>query len=680
MVFPFSAWPKAHNCVTPSDILQRLKRTATRVVLPFKAINMRVCARWAVALCTVIVLQPAQAKRIALVIGNDNYQTVSKLQKAGNDAVAMATELRAAGFEVVLHKDLNYRGMVRAFESLYSSVTGGDEVVVFYAGHGVQIKNGSFLLPTDIEASTESEVEKTAYSLSDMMESLTQAKAAFSLVMVDACRDNPLKTTRSTRAIGNTRGLNPPDPPKGQMIVYSASRGQQALDRLSEADGHPNSVFTREFISRMRKPGLRVEELVREIQDAVESLARSVSHEQRPAFYNEARGNFYFFAPTGAANATAGVAGQGAVSEAQREDRFWEDTKSAGNQDGFQAYLDQYPRGRYASLARANITRLVGPSASAAAQSASPLTRLIEGTPEERIRWDTERRLAGNSAEASTVGQTGLPSAHAAVAAAQAALAPGAPMPSRVQPAASTQAYAAGRRTRTSGPMRMQNGDTYEGEIIGVTRTGLGVYTFANGDKYEGQFESNLFHGKGMQTYASGDVYRGDFVSSAKTGQGIYLYADGDRYEGGFQDNLLHGKGMHMFKSGDIYEGQFSLGEKVGNGIYRFGNGDRFEGTFLNNQFNGPGVMIFANGDRYEGEFRNNAKDGKGVHFFATKDRYEGTFSLGNQAGTGTHFYANGDRYTGGFNNGVRHGKGTYVFSNGQVREFDFENGVEKAR
>ena len=619
-------------------------------------------------------VSPAQAKRIALVMGNDNYQSVSKLQKAGNDAVAMATELRAAGFEVVLHKDLNYRGMVRAFEALYNSITGGDEVVVFYAGHGVQIKNGSFLLPTDIEANSESEVEKTSYSLNDMMEHLTNAKASFSLVMIDACRDNPLKSARSTRAIGNSRGLNPPDPPKGQMIVYSASRGQQALDRLSDADGHPNSVFTREFIARMRKPGLRVEDLVREIQDSVESLARSVSHDQRPAFYNEARGNFYFFAPVATAALQAGSAVQGAVNEAQREDRFWEDTKSAGNREGFEAYLGQYPAGRYASLARANINRLQAGNASTAGLSTGAVTAAIANTAS----------LPTGTAS----GPSGAQPAHAAVTAAMAAAAPGGSIPARPPAQAQPQAAAAGgtqvaaaqQRTRTTAPMRLPNGDTYEGEIIGVTRVGLGVYTFANGDRYEGQFQNNLFHGKGMQTYASGDVYRGDFVNNTKTGQGIYAYANGDRYEGGFQDNLLHGKGLHSFKSGDAYEGQFSLGEKIGKGIYRFSNGDRFEGTFQNNQFNGPGVMIFANGDRYEGEFRNNVKDGKGVHFFATKDRYEGAFSMGNQAGAGTHFYANGDRYTGGFSNGVRHGKGTYFFTTGQTREFEFDNGVEKPR
>ena len=590
-----------------------------------------------VGLCLCAV--PAHAKRLALVMGNDNYVNVAKLQKAGNDAVAMATELRAAGFEVVLHKDLTYRGMVRAMESLYNSVTGGDEVVVFFAGHGVQIKNGSFLLPIDIEATSESEVEKTSYALNDVMEHLGTAKAAFSLVMVDACRDNPLKT--KGRNVGAGRGLNPPDPPKGQMVVYSASRGQQALDRLSDKDTHPNSVFTREFISRMRKPGLKVEELVREIQDSVESLARSVSHEQRPALYNEARGNFYFFGPTTVTASPPGAAGAG-LDEAQREDRFWEDTKSAGNRDGFQAYLDLYPRGRYANLARANITRLsasgaaaAGISAAAPAPVAAPLT-------------------------ASATTPAVQPTATATAA------------PAPVVVAALTP-------QKTSTKVTLPNGDRYEGEVIGIMRTGMGTYIFANGDRYEGEFADNFFHGKGTQTYVSGDVYTGDFQRSAKTGQGTYRYANGDKYEGGFLNNILHGKGLQTYKSGDTYEGDYENGNKQGRGIYRFANGDRFEGNFVDNLFNGKGMMVFANGDRYEGDFFNNAKNGKGIHFFASKDRYEGAFQAGVQTGEGTHFYSNGDKFVGQFANGVRHGKGLYSFAGGQTKPQEFDNGTEKA-
>ena len=592
------------------------------------------------AFCAALCLcaLPVHAKRIALVVGNDNYQHVSKLQKAGNDAVAMATELRAAGFEVVLHKDLNYRGMVKAMESLYASITGGDEVVVFFAGHGVQIKSGSFLLPTDIEATSESEVEKTSYGLNDLMDHLGQAKASFSLVLLDACRDNPLKT-KGRNVGGASRGLGPPDPPKGQMVVYSASRGQQALDRLSDADNHPNSVFTREFIARMRKPGLRLEDLVREIQDSVERLARTVSHEQRPAMYNEARGNFYFFSP-GAGSATAAASGAAGINEALREDRFWEDTKSAGNRDGFEAYLDQYPKGRYANLARANINRLIS-SGGAGAESSSSATAAVNAA---LAAIETARAQTGSDAVSNAVVVAGLQPTTTAVT-----------------------------------KLNMPNGDKYEGEAIGVIRTGQGIYTFANGDKYEGGLLNNFFHGKGTQTYINGDVYSGDFERSVKTGQGVYRYANGDKYEGGFRDNVIHGKGLQTYKSGDTYEGQYENGNKQGRGIYRFANGDRFEGNFVDNLFNGKGLMVFANGDRYEGDFFNNAKNGKGIHFFASKDRYEGTFQAGVQAGVGTHFYSNGDKFVGQFANGVRHGKGLYSFANGQSKPQEFDNGAEKA-
>ena len=605
------------------------------------------------ALCMALCLcaGAAHAKRIALVMGNDNYLHVSKLQKAGNDAVAMATELRAAGFEVVLHKDLNYRAMVKAMESLYGSITGGDEVVVFFAGHGVQIKNGSYLLPTDIEANSESEVEKTAYGLNDMMEHLGQAKAAFSLVLLDACRDNPLKT--KGRNVGTGRGLNPPDPPKGQMVVYSASRGQQALDRLSDADNHPNSVFTREFISRMRRPGLRLEELVREIQDSVERLARTVSHDQRPAMYNEARGNFYFFAPNAAVAPASAAAGTASINEAMREDRFWEDTKSAGNRDGFEAYLDQYPKGRYANLARANINRLIA-AGGAGSQSASGTVTAALATTAPRLTIAPAVTTAATAPQALVAAPTHSPAAGEVVVAA-------------LQPAGATVRK-----------LSMPNGDRYEGDAIGVIRTGKGVYTFANGDKYEGDLVDNFFHGKGTQTYVNGDTYTGDFQRSVKTGQGTYRYANGDKYEGGFLNNILHGNGLQTYRSGDTYEGDYENGNKQGRGIYRFANGDRFEGNFVDNLFNGKGLMVFANGDRYEGDFFNNAKNGRGVHYFASKDRYEGTFQAGVQTGAGTHFYANGDKFVGQFANGVRHGKGLYSFANGQAKPQEFENGSEK--
>jgi outer membrane protein assembly factor BamD (BamD/ComL family) len=290
-------------------------------------------------------------KRIALVIGNDSYQKIRPLQKARNDASAMARELKGAGFEVLMHHDLDYRAMVKAVETVANRITGGDQVVVFFAGHGVQIRSGSYLLPVDIEASSELEVEKTAYSLDDLMARLHEARAGFTLVMVDACRDNPIRS--NGRSIGGARGLAPVEPPKGQMVVYSASRGQQALDSMGAADANPNGVFTREFVARMRQPGVRIEDLVRDVQESVETLARTISHEQRPAIYNEARGNFYFFGPT-----TVQVQPQATTRSRtleEIEDGYWDSIKNERAAFAFEEYLRQYPKGRYAGQARTRI-------------------------------------------------------------------------------------------------------------------------------------------------------------------------------------------------------------------------------------------------------------------------------------------------------------------------------------
>jgi hypothetical protein len=296
------------------------------------------------------------AKRLALAIGNDSYQVVPKLNKAGNDAEAMGEEFRKAGFEVDVKKNVNYKNMVRSIDSFLAKVKKGDEVVVFYAGHGVQLKTGPYLLPVDIEAENEAEIEKFAYGLYDLTEKINEKKAAFALMILDACRDNPFGSR--TRAIGATRGLNAVEPAKGQMVVYSASRGQQALDSLNEKDRNPNGVFTREFISKMRQPGIRVDELVRQVQDSVETMAGRAGHEQRPALYNESRGSFYFYEPLEEV-----VKNNDGTITSNAEDIFWTDTKAAGNKEAFEAYLNSYPTGKYVNLAKANISKLTGKSA-----------------------------------------------------------------------------------------------------------------------------------------------------------------------------------------------------------------------------------------------------------------------------------------------------------------------------
>jgi hypothetical protein len=109
--------------------------------------------------------------------------------------------------------------------------------------------------------------------------------------MVDACRDNPFKS--SGRAIGG-RGLAPTTAATGQMIIFSAGSGQQALDKLNPADKSKNGLFTRIFLKEMQKPGISIDKMIRNVRTEVVDLAKSVGHEQVPAIYDQVVGEFFF--------------------------------------------------------------------------------------------------------------------------------------------------------------------------------------------------------------------------------------------------------------------------------------------------------------------------------------------------------------------------------------------------
>lgn len=239
--------------------------------------------------------QQAQAlqstRRLALVIGNDAYQAVPKLLNARADARAMAKQLEATGFKVTLQLDLSERAMKDALRTFRTSIEGGDEVVVFFAGHGVQLGAANYLLPVDIRGDSEEQVKDEAIPLQKILDDLGERKARFSLAIVDACRDNPFRS--QGRAIGG-RGLAPTAAASGQMVIFSAGTGQQALDRLGDKDENPNGLFTRIFLREMAKPGVSIDRVVRTVRNEVVQLAKGVGHDQVPALYDQTLGDFYF--------------------------------------------------------------------------------------------------------------------------------------------------------------------------------------------------------------------------------------------------------------------------------------------------------------------------------------------------------------------------------------------------
>ena len=231
------------------------------------------------------------ANRKALVIGNDNYKSVSKLTNAVLDAKEMSKTLTAVGYKVSIYIDIDEKAFKQALRDFKLSIQGGDEVLVFFAGHGVQLGATNYLLPTDIKGDNEEQVKDEAIQLQRILDDLQEKKAKFSLAIIDACRDNPFKT--QGRAIGG-RGLAPTTAATGQMVMFSAGTGQQALDKLGNADKEKNGLFTRILLKEMIKPGLSVDRVLRNVRAEVVALAKSIGHEQTPALYDQAVGDFYF--------------------------------------------------------------------------------------------------------------------------------------------------------------------------------------------------------------------------------------------------------------------------------------------------------------------------------------------------------------------------------------------------
>jgi len=231
------------------------------------------------------------AKRHALIIGNNDYRNVPKLDNAVGDARSIAALLSKLEYEVVAHNNLGEKQFRTALRQFKQKLKGGEEVIFFFAGHGVQLGSANYLLPTDIGSDSEDQIRDEGIALQRVLDDFSESRVKFSLAVVDACRDNPFKSTG--RSIGG-RGLAQTSAATGQMIIFSAGAGQQALDRLGRNDKEKNGLFTRVLIDKVGKSKDPIHLLMRDVRSEVAKLAQTVGHEQVPAIYDQVIGDFYF--------------------------------------------------------------------------------------------------------------------------------------------------------------------------------------------------------------------------------------------------------------------------------------------------------------------------------------------------------------------------------------------------
>src|SRR6201990_3386530 len=250
--------------------------------------------RW-MALCISVALlisaAPAQAeKRIALVIGNNDYKNVPKLQKAVNDARTMGDTLKQLGFTVMRAKNQNRQAFSESLLAFDKAVGPGDTAFFFYAGHGFEIAGQNFLLPTDVPAAGEGQEElvRDASVLADrIIERLQNKNVRTAILVFDACRNNPFERS-GTRALAGGGGLAPMTQlPEGVFSVFSAGPRQTALDRLSNNDDNPNSVFTRTFARELTQPGVNLVQVAQRTRRLVSEMAETVRHKQIPVYFDQ---------------------------------------------------------------------------------------------------------------------------------------------------------------------------------------------------------------------------------------------------------------------------------------------------------------------------------------------------------------------------------------------------------
>jgi Caspase domain/Putative peptidoglycan binding domain len=345
-------------------------------------------------------------RRVAFVVGNGTYKNVAPLQNPPLDAKSMAGLLRNAGFDVVEGINLTRDEMTQRLLEFGKKTQGADVAVFFYAGHGIAIDGINYLLPVDADIKSEMDVKLGNAINVDLTLDQTMTAAKIKLVFLDACRDNPfaarIKAGASTRSVSVQSGLAEMKSGEGTLIAFATGPGQTALD----GEEGTSSPFTRALMANITQPGVEIQQAMTQVRAQVNEETKKV---QLPWEHTNLIGAVYLnpvAAPVGAPAAVAGntpVSTVSAVSEVELE--FWRSIKDSNKPEELSAYLTNYPKGQFKSIALARIASLAnGPSTTTRNLSAfDPATFTDDASQqtEDQIgldkgkRRDVQRRLTG---------------------------------------------------------------------------------------------------------------------------------------------------------------------------------------------------------------------------------------------------------------------------------------------
>jgi uncharacterized caspase-like protein len=198
-------------------------------------------------------------RRVALVIGNDRYRH-NPLSNAGNDAKGMASLLSQAGFTVDLRVDATREQMTAAIGALGRAVAQREvgTALFFYAGHAAQLDWRNYLLPVDGDVGSAADVARQCVDLGLLINQLSRTKGKTSLIILDACRDDPF----GPRFRPPAKGMTPYDAPPGTLLAYATAPGRVAL----EVSGSTNGLYTEQLLRELAVKGVRVEDALKRVR------------------------------------------------------------------------------------------------------------------------------------------------------------------------------------------------------------------------------------------------------------------------------------------------------------------------------------------------------------------------------------------------------------------------------
>lgn len=234
-----------------------------------------------IVLLTIPGLAQTKERRLALVIGNADYQYSGRLKNTVNDANLVATTLKELGFDVIKKTNGTKTEMDQAILDFSRQLGQYNVALFFYAGHGIQLEGTNYLIPVDARLDDRLAAQFEAVDVGKLVSQFERHPNNVNIVILDACRNNPFKTW--TR--GGEAGFKAIPAPSGTIIAFATGEGATA----SDGTGH-NGLYTSELVEQMKIPQ-RIEDVF--IQTRVKVRARS-ENKQSPQEWSQLTGKFYF--------------------------------------------------------------------------------------------------------------------------------------------------------------------------------------------------------------------------------------------------------------------------------------------------------------------------------------------------------------------------------------------------